>query len=102
MSGGNDTARHLLFGLLALQTGLIDQAALVAALHASALDRTRLLTDHFVALGHMSAIERAAIEALADVHAQIFRTAIGPQKSTFRRMPSTSALATGARPGWMT
>ena len=41
MNHGNDTSRHLLFGLLALQTGLIDQAQLVAAFHAWTRDKDR-------------------------------------------------------------
>jgi serine/threonine-protein kinase len=49
MNRGNDTSRHLLFGLLALQTGLIDQAALVAAFHAWTQDKARPLADHLVA-----------------------------------------------------
>ena len=40
-----DTAGDLLFGMLALQTGLIDQAALVAAFHAWSRDRSTPLAD---------------------------------------------------------
>jgi hypothetical protein len=40
--------RHLLFGLLALQTGLIQQAQLVAAFHAWTCDKSRSLADHLV------------------------------------------------------
>jgi hypothetical protein len=38
--------RHLLFGLLALQVGLIQQAQLVAAFHAWTGDKSRPLADH--------------------------------------------------------
>ena len=38
--------RHLLFGLIALQVGLIDQAQLVAAFQAWARDKSRPLADH--------------------------------------------------------
>ncbi len=55
MNRGKDAARHLLLGLLALQTGLIDQAALVAAFHAWTRDKARTLADHLVALGHLDA-----------------------------------------------
>ena len=41
-----DVNRHLLFGLLALQNGLIHQAQLVAAFHAWTTDRSRPLADH--------------------------------------------------------
>ena len=64
------TDRHLLLGLLALQTGLIQQAQLVAAFHAWTGDKTRSLADHLVALGHLDAARRAALEALADLHVQ--------------------------------
>jgi serine/threonine protein kinase len=60
--------RHLLFGSLALQTGLIQQAQLVAAFHAWTCDKSRSLADHLIALGHIDAARRAAVEALADVH----------------------------------
>ena len=60
--------RHLLFGLLALQTGLIQQAQLVAAFHAWTSDKSRSLAEHLIALGHIDAARRAAVEALADVH----------------------------------
>jgi serine/threonine-protein kinase len=60
--------RHLLLGLLALQNGLIQQAQLVAAFHAWTCDKARSLSDHLVALGHLNAAQRAAVEALAAVH----------------------------------
>ena len=47
--------RHLLFGLLALQTGLIQQAQLVAAFHAWTGDKARPLADHRMALEHLNA-----------------------------------------------
>jgi serine/threonine-protein kinase len=68
MNRGNDTAGQLLFGLLALQTGLIDQAALVAAFHAWTQDKARPLADHLVALGRLDATHRPLLEGLAAVH----------------------------------
>jgi serine/threonine-protein kinase len=62
--------RHLLFGLLALQTGLIQQAQLVAAFHAWTCDKSRSLADCLFALGHLDGARRAAIEALADLHVE--------------------------------
>src|SRR5262245_33044369 len=62
--------RHLLLGLLALQTGLIQQAQLVAAFHAWTCDKSRSLADHLVALGHLDAARRSALEALADLHVE--------------------------------
>jgi hypothetical protein len=60
--------RNLLFGLLALQNGLINQAQLVAAFQAWTLDRARALADHFIAFGHLNQAQRAVIEAIADLH----------------------------------
>src|SRR5437764_1305020 len=62
--------RDLLFGLLALQTGLIQQAQLVAAFHAWTCDKSRPLADHLIALGHINAAQRAAVEALANLHVE--------------------------------
>ena len=63
-----DTDRNLLFGLLALQNGLIDQARLVGAFQAWTLDKGRPLAEHLVAMGHLDADDRAAVEALVARH----------------------------------
>ena len=60
--------RHLLFGLLALQNGLIDQGQLVAAFQAWTCDKSRSLADHLVARGDLTGAKRALLEALAEVH----------------------------------
>ena len=60
--------RHLLFGLIALQVGLIDQAQLVAAFQAWARDRARPLADHLVAHGELDADGCAVIEAMVALH----------------------------------
>ena len=60
--------RNLLFGLLALQNGLINQVQLVAAFQAWTLDRSRALADHSIALGHLNQAQRAVVEAMADLH----------------------------------
>ncbi len=59
---------NLLFGLLALQNGLIDQGKLVAAFQAWTLDKTRPLADHLVARGDLDADDRSAVEALVARH----------------------------------
>jgi serine/threonine-protein kinase len=59
---------NLLFGLLALQNGLINQVQLVAAFQAWTLDRARALADHFIALGHLNQAQRAVVQAMADLH----------------------------------
>jgi tRNA A-37 threonylcarbamoyl transferase component Bud32 len=57
--------RHLLFGLLALQTGLIDQAALFAAFDAWTQDKARPLAEQLVALGYLGAAHISLLEGLA-------------------------------------
>jgi serine/threonine protein kinase len=60
--------RDLLFGLLALQNGLINQAQLVSAFQAWTLDKSRALADHLVARGDLDADDRSAVEALVARH----------------------------------
>jgi serine/threonine-protein kinase len=60
--------RNLLFGLLALQNGLIDQVQFVAAFQAWTLDRSRSLADHLAACGDLDDEDRLAVEALAARH----------------------------------
>jgi serine/threonine-protein kinase len=60
--------RDLLFGLLALQNGLIDQGQLVAAFQAWTRDRARPLAEHLVARADLDADDRSAVEALVDRH----------------------------------
>ena len=49
--------RHLLFGLLALQNGLIDQGQLVAAFQAWTRDKAKSLADHLEARGDLTGAE---------------------------------------------
>jgi serine/threonine protein kinase/tetratricopeptide (TPR) repeat protein len=60
--------RDMLFGLLALQNGLINQVQLVAAFQAWTLDKARVLADHLVARGDLDADDRSAVEALVARH----------------------------------
>ncbi len=60
--------RNLLFGLLALQIGLIDQAQLVAAFQVWTLEKSRPLAEHLAARGDLDADDRAAVEALVARH----------------------------------
>jgi hypothetical protein len=60
--------RDLLFGLLALQNGMIDQAKLVAAFHAWTLNKARPLAEHLVVRGDLDADQRAVVEALVALH----------------------------------
>jgi eukaryotic-like serine/threonine-protein kinase len=60
--------RNLLFGLLALQNGLINQGQLVAAFQAWTLDKTGALADHLVGRGDLDADDRSAVDALVARH----------------------------------
>ena len=60
--------RHLLFGLLALQNGIINQGQLVAAFQAWTLDKSRSLADHLEARGELNAGGRALLEGLVAFH----------------------------------
>jgi serine/threonine-protein kinase len=59
---------HLLFGLLALQNGLIDQVQLVAAFQAWIRDKARPLADHLADRGDIDAEQRAGVEAMVALH----------------------------------
>jgi hypothetical protein len=60
--------RDLLFGLLALQNGLIGQGQLVAAFQAWTRDKSRPLADHLAAAGALDAEGRAVVEAMVALH----------------------------------
>jgi len=60
--------RNLLFGLLALQNGLINQGQLVAAFQAWTLDKARQLADLLVTRCDLDADQRAAVEVLVGLH----------------------------------
>jgi serine/threonine-protein kinase len=63
--------RHLLFGLLALQNGIINQGQLLAAFQAWTLDRSKSLADHLADRGDIDDERRATIEALAALHIKL-------------------------------
>ena len=55
----SNPSRDLLFGLLALQNGLVDQAQLVAAFQAWTRDRSRRLAEYLVGRGALDAEQRS-------------------------------------------
>ncbi len=65
---GFDAERNLLFGLLAVQTGLIDQTALVTAFHTSNGAKEKSLADILGEEGALDAEGTALIHALASKH----------------------------------
>src|SRR5436305_7962965 len=84
--------RGLLFGLLALQTGLIKQAQLVAAFHAWTCDKSQSLADHLTALGHINAAQRAAVEVLANLHLE---THGGDVEKSLAAVPAGKSIRDG-------
>src|SRR5271155_755198 len=62
--------RLLLFGLLALQNGIINQSQLVAAFQAWALDKSKTLADHLEARGDLTGAKRPLLEALTELHVE--------------------------------
>src|ERR1700679_1705495 len=60
--------RHMLFGLLALQNGIINQGQLVAAFQAWTLDKSKSLAEYLEARGDLRGPTRAHLEGLADFH----------------------------------
>src|ERR1700761_7087891 len=65
---GSAADRSLLFGLLALQNGLIDHVQLVAAFQAWTRDRARPLAEHLAARGDLDAEQRLGVEAMVSLH----------------------------------
>ena len=84
--------RDLLFGLLALQNGLIDQRALVAAFQAWTRDKSRSLADQLVDRGDVDADARDGLDALVAVHIrkhgdlEMSLAAVSAGKSTWERL----------------
>ncbi len=57
-----------LFGLLALQNGLINQVQLVAGFQDWILDKSRPLAEHMVTRGDLDAERRAMVDSLVSLH----------------------------------
>jgi len=60
--------RNHLFGLLALQNGLIDQDQLIVAFRAWSRDKGRQIADYLVDRGDLDADQHGVIEAMVDLH----------------------------------
>ena len=69
--------RNLLFGLLALQNGLIDQDQLVAAFRVWTRDKSRQIADYLVDRGDLDADQRDAVEVMV----------VSPREETRRQTP---------------
>jgi serine/threonine protein kinase len=79
MSPHADPSRDLLFGLLALQTGLVQQSQLVAAFHAWTQGKARPMAEILVDQKAIDPSHRSLLEGLADAHLQ--RHGGDPEKS---------------------
>jgi tRNA A-37 threonylcarbamoyl transferase component Bud32 len=79
MPPARDPARDLLFGLLALQTGLINQAQLVAAFHAWTQSRDRTMAAILADQGALEAPCLTLVEGLVIEHLR--RHGSDPQRS---------------------
>jgi len=66
-----DTARNLLFGILALQNNFIDRAALLAAFNAWTDDKSRSLGLILVELGKLDTSRHVLLDALVAEHLKI-------------------------------
>jgi eukaryotic-like serine/threonine-protein kinase len=84
--------RNLLFGLLALQTGMIDQSALVAAFHAWTRDKARSLAELLIDQGALDDSDREVLEVLAAK--QLQRHCDDVAKS-LAAVPASSTLRSG-------
>jgi serine/threonine-protein kinase len=60
--------RNLLFGLLAMQNGLINQGQLVAAFQAWTLDKSCAIADHLVSRGDLDSDDRCVVDVLVAHH----------------------------------
>ena len=64
----SDVEENLLFGLMALQNGLIGQEQIVAAYDDWNHDKTRPLAEHIVARGQLESSDRAVLQTLVERH----------------------------------
>ena len=63
-----DAWNNLLFGLLAMQIGLVNQEELLSAFRVWVRDKTQALADLLEVRGHLDHADRAAIDLLVERH----------------------------------
>ena len=68
MANRTDLSRGLLFGLFALQNGMINQAALVAAFQVWTLAKDRPMAEILLEQGSLDGSDRALLESLVARH----------------------------------
>jgi serine/threonine-protein kinase len=79
-----DPSRELLFGLLALQNGLIDQVQLVMAFEAWTRDKNQSLAEQLLVCGSLGAEQRRLLEELVNLH---IRTHGGKAETSLSFLP---------------
>ncbi len=84
--------RNLLFGLIALQNGMIDQSALVAAFHAWTRDKNRAISEILLGRAAIDADDQALLEGLVNKHLK--RHGDDVEKS-LAAVPTPRAVVTG-------
>ena len=89
--------RNLLFGLLALQIGLIDQAQLVAAFQAWTLEKDRPLAEHLADRDALDADQRGVVEAMVGAAPQEARRQRREEPGRPPRRPLDAAQPRRAR-----
>ena len=85
--------RNLLFGLIALQNGLIDQGQLVAAFQSWTLDRSRPLAAHLVERGELDGGDVAALEGLLNTYIKKYGTIEGSLAAVHASRSTVEELA---------
>ncbi len=80
--------RDFLFGLLALQNGLIDQVQLVGAFQAWTRDRSVSLAEHLESLGSLTCARRALLEALVVAHLEAHGGSVEDSLAAISARPS--------------
>ncbi len=89
-----DAEPNLLFGLLAVQTGLIDQTALVAAFHACSESKKKSLADILSDQGALDAEGKALIEALVSKNLDAHGGDLGKSLGSVAAAGSTREILT--------
>lgn len=84
--------RDILFGLLALRNGLIDDSKLADGIRAWIQAKDRPLADHLVALGHVTEVQRPTIEAMATIHIEAHEGQPAKSLATLTASPATRSL----------
>jgi serine/threonine protein kinase/formylglycine-generating enzyme required for sulfatase activity len=87
--------RDMLFGLLALQNGLVDQDQLLAAFRAWSRDKAIGLAEHLAAHSGLNAEQRAAVAAMVDVHVAKYHGDVGASLAALPAARSTCDQLTG-------